>query len=215
MAHDPEPPPPAPAPGGPPGPLVTTLVFLSLAAGAALVGLRALGPRGEAAAPPPVIAAVPDFTLEERHGGEVTLAGLRGRIWIADFIFTSCAGICPEMSIRMAAVHEAVRKDPDTVCVSITVDPKTDTPEVLRAYADRYSASRDRWLFLRGPIETVHALGYDGFGMLDREDPFLHSQRFVLVDREGRIRGYYRGTEDEGVRNLLADWRRIRGGAAD
>jgi protein SCO1 len=110
-------------------------------------------------------------------------------------------------------VHEAFRKDPDALCVSITVDPDRDTPEVLRGYAAKYGASEDRWLYLRGPVKEVLALSYGGFRIGDAEDPLIHSQRFVLVDRRGRIRGYYRGTESEEVERLLSDYRLIRGEA--
>ena len=208
---------PAPRPGRP-GVLAVTLVSLVLLAGALLAVRAALeagrggGSREEDDGPLPVLLEVPDFSLVERGGRTVSRADLRGKVWIVDFIFTSCAGICPEMSGGMRRVHEEIGRDPGAVCVSITVDPETDTPEVLRKYADRHGASPDRWLFLRGEKGAVHALGYEGFAMLDPKDPFLHSQRAALVDGRGRVRGYFRLMEEEGRERLLEAWRRLRDG---
>lgn len=213
------PPPPAEPPPGRPGALAVAAVFTLLAGAAAFTALRAVEPpaprhtHGEPAgegAPLPVYDVVPPFSFEERNGAVVTRETLLGKFWVADFIFTNCAGICPEMATRMTTVHEVFRKDPDALCVSISVDPERDTPEALRRYAAKYGASEDRWLYLRGPVKDVLALSYDGFHIGDPEDPLIHSQRFILVDRQGRIRGYYRGTETEEVERLLADYRLLR-----
>ncbi len=210
MSDDHDAPPPAP-PSRRSSPVAVAAVFALLLGGAAFTALRAVPRDGSGGGVPlPVYAELPPFSLTERSGRTVTLADLAGKIWVADFIFTNCAGICPEMSTRMTAVHEAFRRDPDALCVSITVDPDRDTPEVLREYAAKYGASEDRWLYLRGPVKDVLALSYEGFHIGDAEDPFIHSQRFVLVDRKGGIRGYYRGTEAEEVERLLGDYRRIR-----
>lgn len=218
--HEEPPPPPAPAPARSSPALVAT-VFALLLGGAAFTAIRAVLPGGDAparhghggdsaGAPLPVYAEVPPFSFTERSGRTVTRDGLRGKIWVADFIFTNCAGVCLEMSTRMAAVHEAFRGDPDALCVSVSVDPDRDTPEALREYAAKYGASEDRWLYLRGPVKAVLALSYEGFRIGDAEDPLIHSARFVLVDRQGRIRGYYRGTEAEEVARLLTDYRALR-----
>jgi len=166
---------------------------------------------GEPGGPLPVLGDVPDFSFTERSGRTVSRKDLVGRIWVADFIFTSCAGTCPVMTSRMAGVHQALREEPGALCVSFSVDPERDTLDALRAYANRYSASADGWWFLRGPQKEVHRLEYEGFKMGDPEDPMIHSERFVLVDRAGRIRGWYRGTEAEEVARLLADAARLRG----
>jgi protein SCO1/2 len=210
----------APAPTAPaesprPGPLAVTAALLALGAAALLVARGGGAPRGapvEPEEPVPVLGRVPAFSLEERSGRTVTDRDLRGRIWVADFIFTSCAGVCPEMSEGMRRVQAALGGDPDALCVSISVDPARDTPEVLRGYAARQGALPDRWLFLRGDLVAVHALGYEGFHLLDGKDPLLHSRHAALVDRQGRIRGYYGITETEGVERLLAAWRRVRDG---
>jgi protein SCO1/2 len=193
----------------PRSPVPAVVAFLLLAAGAAAVATQ--GGREPPPEPPGVFGEIPAFSLSERGGGTVTRDALLGRVWIADFIFTSCAGICPEMSRSMARIHEATRQDPGTLCVTFTVDPERDTPAVLREYAARYGASPDRWLFLRGPQDEVNRLENGGFLMGTVGSPLGHSPRFVLVDRRGRHRGWYDGTAPDGVAALLAAWRIVRG----
>jgi protein SCO1/2 len=192
------------------------MAFVVLAAAAGLAGRAALDarerPAGEAppgTEPLPVIATLPPFRFVERSGKPVGLEDLRGRIWVADFVFTNCAGVCPRMSMAMARVHEALRRNGDA-CVSFTVDPEHDTLEVLKGYAARYSASPDAWLFLRGPQAEVQALSYKGFLIGDEKDPFIHSERFALVDRLGRVRAYCRALDDGKVEELLRDYKRLR-----
>jgi protein SCO1/2 len=211
------------------GPLAASAALLALGAGAFIASRGALGPgkevpaccagkglEGEPAAaageedgPLPVLGDVPDFSFTERSGKPAGRKDLLGRIWVADFVFTSCAGTCPVMSMRMATVHAALKDLPGARCVSFSVDPDRDTLEALRAYADRFSATPDGWWFLRGPQMEVVRLQHDGFKMGHSEDPFIHSERFVLVDARGRIRGWYHGTEEEPVARLVADARRL------
>jgi len=192
------------------------MAFVVLAAAAGLAGRAALDARepskDDAVLPPepfPVISTLPTFKFVERSGKPVGLEDLRGKVWVADFIFTNCAGVCPRMSMAMARVHEAVRRNGD-LCVSFTVDPERDTLEVLKGYAARYSASADSWLFLRGPQAEVQSLSYKGFLIGDEKDPFIHSERFALVDRQGRVRGYYHALDDGKVEELLRDYKRLR-----
>ena len=152
----------------------------------------------------PVLAELPDFSLTERSGKKVTLNDLRGKVWVADFIFTGCAGPCPVMSKRMQTLQaELLRDRKDSVlCVSISVDPVNDTPDVLRDYAETRGADPKRWLFLTGEKKPVRSLVADGFKLAapktpEEEEELLHSTRFVLVDRKGRIRGYYKCLSDE------------------
>jgi len=188
-----------------------------LAAGTAWVVLQgkdpapsAEGATAETPAALPDLGAVPEFSFTERTGTKVGLADLRGRTWVADFVFTSCAGTCPAMSLRMAEVHEVLRKEPDALCVTFTTDPERDTLQVLEGYAIKYGATPDRWLFVRGPQAEVLSLQHGGFKIGSATDPFLHSERFVLVDARGRIRGYYHALDPEGVPSLLRDFRRLR-----
>jgi cytochrome oxidase Cu insertion factor (SCO1/SenC/PrrC family) len=152
----------------------------------------------------PVIATVPPFSLTERSGRTVTRDDLAGRVWVADFIFTSCAGPCPVMSRRMQALQTLLAEAQlaGARCVSISVDPIHDTPPVLREYAETFGAEVDRWLFLTGDKAEIFDLAINGFkvAVRDDDDPehqVIHSTYFVLVDALGRIRGYYNAMTDE------------------
>ena len=119
-----------------------------------------------------VFGTVPDFSLIQRDGRRVTLADLRGKVWIANFIYTHCTDTCPLQSAQMARLQEELKTEPDFRLVSITVDPEQDTPEVLSEYAARFSANRDRWLFLTGEKRALYALAVEGFrlGVADPEE---------------------------------------------
>jgi protein SCO1/2 len=110
-----------------------------------------------------LFGTVPDFSLIERHGRRVTLADLRGKVWIANFIYTHCTDTCPLQSAQMARLQEELRGEPDVRFVSITVDPELDNSKVLSEYADRFGADRDRWLFLTGEKRALYALAVGGF----------------------------------------------------
>jgi cytochrome oxidase Cu insertion factor (SCO1/SenC/PrrC family) len=163
----------------------------------------------------PVIATVPDFSLTEASGRTVTRQDLAGAPWVADLIFTHCGGICPTMSAEMARLSQS-SSDLPARFVSISVDPERDTPEALEAYAQRFGADRTRWLFLRGDIGAVKKLATDGFlvpvGEGDTSqtgDEIIHSQRFVLIDANSRVRGTYDVRDREAMLALRGDLRRV------
>jgi protein SCO1 len=142
---------------------------------------------------------VPEFSLTERSGKTVNLADFRGKVWIADFIYTSCTDTCPLLSAEMARLQEHWSSQRDLRLVSFSVDPARDTPQVLTRYAEHFKADAGRWLFLTGNKEQVLRLVQDGFRLsaapaddaAANGDVILHSSRFVLIDRAARIRGYY------------------------
>ena len=163
----------------------------------------------------PVLGEVPAFSLVDQAGRPVTSQTLRGQVWIADFIFTRCAGQCPMMSEQMAGLAQSLGRLP-VQCVSFSVDPAYDRPEVLSAYAARYHADPARWRLLTGEPEAIRRLCQDGFklSMADGgspQEPVVHSRRFVLVDRQGRIRGYF----DAGEASEMAALRRAAQGLAE
>jgi len=157
--------------------------------------------------------SVPDFSLTDRSGNSVTLAQLRGRIWIADFIYTTCTDTCPLQTAMMAKLQEEYAAQPDIQLVSITVDPERDTPQALALYADKYQANAKRWYFLSGPRDRIVQLIQQGFHLAvaaipagaDSDGMIPHSPRFVLVDKEARIRGYYDSRELEAFGRLKKD----------
>lgn len=190
-------------------PLLLAALGVALAGGLALWALRR-------PAPLPVLGTVPAFELTERSGRPVRAEDLAGRVWIADFVFTRCPDVCPALTARMAGLRETTSTPDPLVLVSFSVDPVHDTPEVLRTYASRFGADAD-WLFLTGPRERIAALLREGFRVAFADDgpptaPITHSDRFVLVDRELRIRGYYHGSDADDVARLARHAAALRAG---
>jgi cytochrome oxidase Cu insertion factor (SCO1/SenC/PrrC family) len=156
---------------------------------------------------------VPDFILLERNGDSISLDQLRGKIWIADFIYTNCTDTCPLQSGMMARLQEEYATVPELQLVSITVDPERDTPQTLALYAARYKADAKRWFFLTGQRDRIIRLIQNGFHLsvaalpteADLNGLIPHSPRFVLIDREARIRGYYDSRELEAFIRLKND----------
>src|SRR5246500_3922545 len=153
--------------------------------------------------------SIPEFQLINQDGRNFGSADLRGKIWIADFIYTTCPGPCPMISSRMSELQKPLEKT-DVHLVSFTVDPAKDTPEVLRGYAEKLQAEPGRWDFLTGPQSTIYNLSRNGFelavsdGSEEKGIP-VHSTRMILVDRHGEIRGYYDAVEADALTKLLAD----------
>jgi protein SCO1/2 len=163
--------------------------------------LSRLQSRTPARAALPVIGPVADFLLTNQLGQPVTLADLRGKVWLADIIFTRCPGPCARMTRQMAALQESLFRDSTTRLVSLTTDPEFDTPEVLGKYAAHYHASPDRWHFLTGPKLGIAGLAIDSLKLTtvakpaaertSADDLFIHSTIFVLVDKQARLRGVF------------------------
>ena len=166
-------------------------------------------PRAELA----VLGEAPEFSLTERSGSEMGLADLKDSPWIANFIFTNCQGPCPMLSSRMADLQRQTERFAGVRLVSFSVDPEHDTPEVLSEYAMAFGAHPDRWLFLTGSREDIYQTVVKGFklGLDFGDDPgpsagvITHTTRFVLIDAAGKIRGYYLGTENDLLENLVSD----------
>ena len=186
-----------------------TLLLIPVLTLAVLFWLRQLQVNSLSNRPLPSYGTIPPFHLVNQDGQPFGSEQLAGKIWIADFMFTTCPGPCPIISTRMSELQKPLDKS-DIRFVSITVDPEKDTPEVLRAYADKLRKEPFRWDFLTGSIEALASLSRDGFklGLAEGEEPGtgpVHSTRFVLVDRRGTIRGYYDALAADGVTQLLAD----------
>jgi len=152
---------------------------------------------------------VPAFQLTNQSGQPFGSGQLAGKIWIADFIYTTCPGPCPMISGRMSELQKPLEKS-DVHLVSFSVDPKRDTPAVLSDYAQKLQAEPGRWDFLTGPTSAIYKLSHDGFKLAvsdgnDAQGLPVHSTRMVLVDRHGQIRGYYDATEPDAITKLVAD----------
>jgi protein SCO1/2 len=156
---------------------------------------------------------VPEFSLVERSGKPATLGDLRGKIWVADFIYTSCTDTCPLQTAAMARLQDKWTEHPGLKLVSFSVDPEHDTPPVLSRYADRYKADAARWLFLTGDKQEISRLIQQGFRLSatpalndgSGAGVILHSPRFVLVDEAAEIRGYYDSRDPQALQRLSSD----------
>jgi protein SCO1/2 len=161
------------------------------------------------------VGAVPDFSLIDSTGTEFTGRQLSGKIWVADLFLTSCQGACPVMTKNMKILHDKYASDDRVKFVSISTDPDTDTPEVLAQYVKDHELDPARWHFLTGPIEEIHRMASEeGFKVGVPETPMGHSQRFVLIDARGHIRGYYDGMDEADAIRLGRDIDRLLQGDA-
>lgn len=175
-----------------------------------------------------VYGRVPEFSLTERSGRQLTLADLRGKVWVANFIYTQCTETCPIQTAQLARIQAEFAGEESLRLVSITVDPKGDTPAALSRYAERYGAHPDRWLFLTGDKRAIYRLAKEGFslGVVDPDDQaqtsrhlplfgpapalathgskglVIHSARLVLVDRQARIRAYHLPNDEHSLQRL-------------
>jgi protein SCO1 len=160
--------------------------------------------------PPPKLMQLPEFELMSEKQHAFGSKDLRGKVWVASFVFTSCPSICPGLMEKMRDLQHRTRNAGDAVhLVTFTVDPENDTPEVLHGYARRFHASAYRWTFLTGDYRVIEDTVVKGFKLAMGKDAdnlfqIFHAERFVLVDGEGKIRGYYDAT-DEGVEKLASD----------
>ena len=153
----------------------------------------------------PVYGQVSDFRLLDTQGREFTLKNLSGKVWVVDFIFTACSGICPVMTKNMAALHRSFLPIDSVEMVSVSVNPENDTPSVLAGFARKYHANPTQWHFLTGSREEITQLAVKSFKVGSVEDPLFHIDRFALVDQEGKIRGYYDGTQQKSINILFKD----------
>jgi len=158
-----------------------------------------------------VLGEVPAFTLANQFGGTTSLTNLLGKVWVADVIFTTCPMSCERMTQRMHALENEISDRAPVRFISITANPQFDSPAVLKKYAERHGVDQNRWQFLTGLKSNVYELSVHGlkFAVLENtnriipEDLFIHSTSFALVDKHGKIRGYFEGTEEEERKQLL------------
>lgn len=153
---------------------------------------------------------IPEFTFSNQFGDPVGRAEMEGKITVVDFFFTSCPSICPVMSKEMERVNDMFRDEPQVQIMSISIDPEYDTPAILKQYAEEHSAIPGKWHFLSGPKAETYSLARCGFVIPTVDgngvpDDFVHTDKFMLIDELGRIRGYYSGTSREDVDLLILE----------
>jgi protein SCO1/2 len=151
----------------------------------------------------PVYGTVPDFQLTRETGQSFAGTDTAGIVWVANFIFTKCQGPCPRMSSQMKQIQGKLEGVRNVLLLSFTIDPENDKPEVLEEYARRFGADKARWHFLSGEKAELQKLCRNTFFFGDVGPPFEHSTRFALVDRRGRIRGFYDSTDRTAMDDLV------------
>lgn len=182
----------------------------------ALLGLVAFGCTKRTAQDVPVLGQLPEFALVDQDEGAFTRETMEGDIWVSAFVFTHCRSTCPRLTAHMKGLQTRLADVPSANFVSVSVDPRNDTPEVIKAYMTKNGLDERNWRFVTGEEEAIRQVVVDGFrvGMGDEgsaaqgADDIMHSNAFVLVDDEAQIRGYYRANND-GIADLERDLRAI------
>jgi protein SCO1 len=195
---------------------ITWSVLIGVTAVIAVAFVRERSGRGPV---PGIFGQVPPFHLTNQLGVLVGSEQLAGKVWIANAIFTRCPSLCPTLSAHFRGLQQEFAAEPDFRLVSLTADTEYDTPQVLKKHGDKYSARADRWWLLTGLKSDVQELGVNGLKFLmmensetnrvDPNDLFLHGPYCVLVDRQGRIRGWFDATLPEKKEELLGAVRRV------
>lgn len=161
-----------------------------------------------------IYQTIPPFKFVDQTGDTVTNKTLDGKVYVADFFFTSCPSICPIMSRNMKKIYDDFKGNNEVAFLSHTIDPRHDSVPELKKYADKLGVNDKRWLFVLGPKEVVYPLAEKSYLVAVNEDGkapggFIHQGFFVLVDKEKRIRGAYDGTDDKQVATLTKDISRL------
>lgn len=197
---------------------VRTLVWLMLAGVILLITL--LFVRGQMRVSDlPVLSQTGEFTLTNQLGDTILAADVRGKVWVADIIFTRCGGPCPAMTAEMAKLQNTFAGENGLRFLTLTTDPGYDTPQVLHAYAKKFEANPEQWWFLTGSTNQIRDLAIGGLKLTSVEkdeelrqndvDLFIHSTIFVAVDKRGRVRGVYESLEPGFQEKISADLREL------
>lgn len=169
-----------------------------------IFGPRVMGDDGDT-----VYHRVPIFSFNDAQGREVTSELFKDKIYIADFFFSRCEGICPKMNKQLERVQNYFEDDNNVLILSHSVDPSYDQGEVLSTYAERFQAKSNKWFFVTGDADSIYEMATKGYfvvaGEEDTDAKFVHSEKLVLIDKKGQIRGYYDGTDTEDVNRLILE----------
>ena len=190
-----------------PGKLTLHPAWLAFAAIALAVPVSVLLLRARPRAELPVLSTLPDFTLTDADGKPFGRGDMLGKVWVADFVFTSCADACPRLQNKMRRIQDRLLPEGDIRLLSISVDPERDTPEKLKAYSKTFGAT-PLWHYLTGQQQAVEKAVVQGFHTAMAKLPIagepnafdiMHGERFVLVDPQGRIRGFYDADDQDKI----------------
>ncbi len=178
---------------------------------------KRLNPRWNESEMDTVFQRIPSFQLIDENGKSFSSTTLQGKIHVASFFFTRCTTICPKISTQISRVQDTFEGDAEVKLISLSVDPFHDRPEQLKTYAQRFDANPAQWTFLTGEKKIIYPLILKGYhvpladaseydqAIKNPDETFIHSERLVLVDKEGIIRGFYDGTDKKEVDRLLVE----------
>jgi protein SCO1/2 len=194
--------------------LYYTVFFIALALGFYFVLTLVEPGIGKKRIPP--VSYVRSFSFTDQDGKIVTNRDVAGKVYVAEFFFTTCPGICPDMNNNMRNVYEKFLDQPDFLILAHTSDPENDSPAALRAYADSMKVNTDKWIFLTGRKDSLYSMARISYTIDDPannlkniDDDFLHTQFWALVDREGNVRKIYDGLKQSEVKALIRDIREL------
>ena len=156
------------------------------------------------------------FELINQDSVKITDKSLNNKIYVADFFFATCPGICPKMTDNMKLLQDAFINDDDVMLISHSVTPNHDTPEVLRNYGREKGVDSKKWHLLTGEREVIYRLGRKAYfieedlGLQREEDDFLHTENFVLIDKNKHLRGIYNGLNKNDIKQIIADIKTLK-----
>ena len=160
----------------------------------------------------PVLNSVQSFSFIRQDSVIVTQQDIKQRVYVAEYFFTTCKGICPKMNKNMKLVYDRYKADSNFLILSHTVNPENDSVPILSKYAETFGAEPNNWWFLTGSKETLYKTARESYLLDDPknstvniDEQFLHTQFFALVDRLGRVRGIYDGIKKDEVEQLMTD----------
>jgi protein SCO1/2 len=164
----------------------------------------------------PVISYVQPFSFIDQDGKRISQQQLHGKVYVAEYFFTTCKGICPKMNVNMKKVYNAFKNEPNFRIISHTVDPEVDSVGRLKQYADSLDISSDHWLLVTGRKDSLYHAARVSYLLDDPkndnekiDEQFIHTQFFALVDQEGRVRKIYDGLKKDEIAELQTDITRL------
>ena len=164
----------------------------------------------------PPVSYVRPFSFINQDSLLVTNADVNGKVYVAEYFFTTCPGICPDMNQNLRTVYDEFKQDPDFLILAHTSDPETDSPQVLKAYADSMQVDTKKWIFLTGRKDSLYNMARQSYTIDDPannlksiDDDFVHSQFWALVDKEGNVRKIYDGLKQSEVRSMIREIRKL------
>ena len=158
---------------------------------------------------------IASFEMTNQEGQKQTLENWKNKIVVANFFFTHCPVVCPKMTTNLETIQTAFATDKDLTIASFSVDPERDNIQTLKKYAEHFSIHQDKWSLLTGEKREIYKLARKSFLVVATdgdggENDFIHSDKLVLIDKHQRIRGYYSGTEQEDIQQMIKDINKLK-----